>query len=217
MQIIKNWINGNKNFIVGKVLYNTLGTDESIKNLLNKGQSPISVKVLFDAMEKLQSTWNNPEHKQQTTAAVETAVMEDSSNNILQALKNEWLPLYQKMNLLRHQLDKDFNDINCHVAIQYRKPIAHEILALEQECIAIWKKRDYYLQYKKLPNTTEKKLAIPTDPIKLAKLIDTIKKNIRRNRKLSRDFPKEPKYAQAYNNYKIAFKTVTGNDYTEKN
>jgi len=69
-----------------------------------------------------------------TPAVVETLsveIMPDSTDNVLMALKNEWMPLYQSMNYKRHQLDRYQN--NSAKAIAERKLLAFEVIELEQK------------------------------------------------------------------------------------
>jgi hypothetical protein len=94
--------------------------------------------------------------------------MPQSKDPVLQALRNEWQPLYQRMNYLRHELDRvtttaEFplyevgNDPgNSPEEISKREPIAFEILELEQQCMRIWARRDHYLQQGKLPEVKER-------------------------------------------------------------
>jgi hypothetical protein len=213
VQIIKNWLSGKQNFVVGTTLYKTFGTNEDLKKLLEKGETTFSKKQLVDELTKLVEGGKKVSVPI-TPMQKDTGEMPPGDDAVLIALRNEWVPLYAKMNLLRHRLDDKGND-NSPEAIAYRKPIAAEIRQLEKECNAIWEKRDYYLQNGKLPFVTEKKFQIPTDPLELGRLAETLKKNIRRNRKLMKDQPAEPRYAQLYESYKTKFKEVTGKDYKE--
>ena len=197
------------------MLYHSFGTNQALKDLLDMGETPFCKDLLAEELKKFAENGVEEVHTAPDHADRDGAEMPESDNEILQALRNEWQPLYQQMNLLRHELDR-YGDDNSDAAIAYRKPRARKIKELEQECIAIWKKRDYYEKHGELPFIKEIKLEIPTDPVKLAGLISNIKKYIRRYRKLMEDHPGEPKYVQLYNDYKQQHKTVTGVDYVEK-
>lgn len=217
MQIIKTWLTGKQNFAVGAIMYRTIGKDQSLKDIFSKGETAASKKLLIQAFERMLQ----PEQEQPTIPAEakpdDSEVMPDSFDEVLQSLKTKWTEPYQRMNYLRHQLDKDFDDVNSIEAINYRKSIAFAILQLEQECIKVWKERDYYLKHGKLPNVPETKtFVIPSDPVELANLINSIKKNIRRNRKQLQDNPGDAKYAQLLADYRLKFKQITGKDYDEK-
>ena len=145
-----------------------------------------------------------------------STAMPASDDAVLESIKNKWMPLYQRMNLLRHSLDK-YGDDNSDAASAYRLPITNEIIDLEKQCTAIWDERDYYIANGRLPFVAEKTVEIPEDPIELANLISNLKKNIRRNRKEMKAHPDKPQYAQFYEQYKKQYKEVTGHEYVEKN
>jgi len=216
VQIIHNWLNGKQNFIVGTSLYKAFGKDEKLKHLFAQGESGIAKKLLAEELKKLIEPGKPVITIAPKPVVRETDVMPEGNTPVLEALKNEWQHPYQRMNLLRHQLDK-YGNKNTKDAIAYRKPIAREIKELEQQCMAIWAKRDYYEKEGKLPFVAETKMVIPTDPIELAELISNLKKNIRRNRKLMADNADKPQYAQFYVEYKNQYKQLTGRDYAEKN
>ena len=217
MQILLNWLSGTQNFSVGAMLYQSFGTNQALKDLLEMGETPFAAELLAEELKKLAENGVKETPMVTDHADLDAAEMPESENEILQALKNEWQPFYQEMNLLRHELDR-YGDDNSDAAIAWRKPRARKIKELEQQCIGIWKNRDYYEKHGKLPFTAEKhSLEIPTDAIQLAGLIGNIKKYIRRYRKLMQDKPGEPKYVQLYNDYKQQHKTVTGVEYVEKN
>jgi hypothetical protein len=98
-----------------------------------------------------------------------------------------------------------------------RKELAFEILALEQECMRIWAKRDYYLKYGKLPDQQEQKLIVPTDPVELGKKIEAVKRRIRDWKKKSQNNPEDPKAIATYEQYKDQYKILTGELYEEVN
>lgn len=209
--ILTNWLNGSQNFIVGRAFYKYIGKDERVKELLKKGESPASKNILVDAITdifKLPSLIPQQKH----TATDE---MPGGQDIVLTALKEEWMPLYQKMNYLRTSLDK-YSDSNSEDAIEYRSPIAFEILDIEKQVMFIWHKRDYYLQHGKLPATQTKEKEIPTDPFELGRYVENIKKNIRKNRQKMQRPGADAKYAELYQKYLGDFREVTGKDYEEK-
>lgn len=213
-------------------MYNTVGGDQNVKDIIAEGETPQSKKLLVEAFEQMLSPVKEPASPANTPAPVtkqsasnakatapsnqESGVMQDSFDEVLQSLKERWTKPYQQMNYLRHQLDKTFDDNDSIEAINYRKGIAGSILELEQECIQVWNERAYYLKNGKLPNVAETKIAVPQDPVKLANLISNITKNIRRNRKAMADHPAQPKYAQLFQEYNSKYKEITGKDYDQK-
>lgn len=215
MQIINNWLNGRRDFYVGRVMYEVFGLNQSLKALLKKGRTPFAEKEMYKALEALANS-GGPVKPPVKPANKDVAVMDDSKDAVLQSLKNEWMPLYQRMNLLRHELDK-YGDRNDWEATAWRKPRASEIKELEQQINQLWDKADHYHKHGRLPFVQEKKVDIPTDPVKLGKMIESIKKNIRRNRDRMSKHPERSEFTQRYEDYKKQFKELTGKEYVEKN
>src|SRR3954464_7820842 len=123
---INDWLNGSQNFIIGRVLYDKLGSDERLKEVFKKGESPETKKSLRAALQAMATT--------QTVAPVEkkiNAITDEmpvqSDDEILTALANEWKPIYSRMNYLRANLDS-FGESNTDETIAARGPMAFEIL-----------------------------------------------------------------------------------------
>lgn len=213
MQVLNNWLKGNRSFATGVVIYNSIGSNAALKNLLAMGETPFAAQLLAKELEAIASGKTRFPIAQINP---ETESMPKGDDEILKSLQTDWRERYQRMNLLRHRLDK-FGSENTEEAIAYRLPIAAEIKTIEQECIAIWKKRDYYLEHNKLPFERDETFVKPSDPLELLMLIQNTKKYIRRYRKLSQDYPGDVKYAALYLKYKKQHLDVTGTEYEEKN
>lgn len=209
---IRAWLDGSQNFIVGRVLYKQLGNDENIKAQLQKGEHAGTKKLLKEALEALL------EKPVIVVPKVNPVVsqMPPHADPVLNALTNEWKPLYARMNYLRAAIDQ-WGERNDPEAIAAREPMAFEILQLEDCCQTIWNKRDHYLKSGSLPGNEETTIELPSDPLKLARLIDSIKRNITRNRAKMSKPGADALYAQLYVQYKEKYKTITGKDYEEKN
>ena len=91
--------------------------------------------------------------------------------------------------------------------------LCQQILSLEQECMQIWEKRDFYEKNGRLPDIKTKEVKIPTDPLQLATFIQSCLRQIRRYR-LTKDT--NSKHAQLYLDYISKYKKATGNEYQEK-
>jgi hypothetical protein len=63
---INDWLNGSQNFIIGRVLYDKLGSDERLKEIFKKGESPETKKSLRAALHAMVTT--------QTVAPVEKKI-----------------------------------------------------------------------------------------------------------------------------------------------
>lgn len=201
MELIRKWLSGNRNFIVGVVLYKKFGTDDKLKKLFDGKPDMYLQTRLSEELTKLQG---KPRLIVQPKKKVsEAGAMPESQDPVLKALRNEWLVPYKRMCYLQSELDRvssdeyplyDINNVNSPEAISNRKTIAFEILELEQQCIVIWKRRNHYEKEGKLPEVKEKKYDIPTDPIELGQKIETLKRNIRRNKERAARHPDKAQY-----------------------
>lgn len=212
MYIIENWLNGPRNFYVGKAIYKTVGADKKLQHLLENGKTPIAEELLLKAMQKLCSSPTAPPVSKPMETVDE---MPKTADPVLNSIREEWIKPYQEMNYKRHQLDQYKGNDAAMVA--KRKPLAFDILDLEQQCMKAWKKRDYYLQHGKLPDVAEVKKELPSDPVELGKYISNLAKNIRRNKQLMKQHPDKPVYTQKYEQYKQEYIDATGSAYQEKN
>ncbi|MBG9376974.1 hypothetical protein I5907_12075 [Panacibacter sp. DH6] len=208
---IRSWIAGAQNFIIGRTLYQQLGDDDNIKQKLLKGENATTKQLLWNSLENL---LREPV-KEAIIVDSTASEMPASDDTVLEALRDEWLPLYTRMNYLRARID-EYGESNDPETITLREPIAFEILSLEDECEQIWVKRDYYLKHGTLPEFDEKEFVIPSDPKELAKLLQSIPRNIRRNRLKMQQPGAKALYAQLYVRYKDLYKQITGNEYVEK-
>lgn len=212
MYVIEQWLKGKKSFVVGRTLYMTFAKDKAVKKLLQQGETPYAAELLERKMRELLQA---PIAVATATKTKETEEMPGSSDPVLERLRNEWQQPYQRMNYLRHQLDSYQGNSMENVAA--RKEIAFEILELEQQCMQIWEKRDHYLATGSLPDAKPKTPELPTNALELAKMLNSLKKNIGRNRSKMKQYPNVAKYALLYEDYKAQFKRITGHEYNEKN
>lgn len=197
MELIQRWLKGNRNFIVGKNLYASFGADGALKKLFDQGETVFSKQKLISALEAVLTT--------PAPAAIQTSpeplkIMPESTDSVLQSIQNGWKEKYSKMNLLRHQLE-EFGERNDWEALAKCKTICKEILELEQEVNHLWGQRDEYLAKGKLPGMPESDFVIPDNPVEIGKLIEAVKKGIRRNKKKALENPTNPVYAALVKEY----------------
>lgn len=211
VQVINNWLNGNRNFFTGRALYTSLGTDKALKDLLAKGNTPFAM----DAMVKALQGYQPPPPASEPPPDKVTGEMPNGNDAVLNALQQEWKKPYAEMNHMKALLHKWGND-NTPEAIKERERLAFAILEKEQVCISIWAKRDYYQQHGQLPATKAKEQVIPAEPLELGKFIESCKRRIRRNRLSMQLHPDQPQYAEKYLHFKQLYKQATGTEYTEK-
>lgn len=210
MDVIHKWLSGSRNFFVGRSIYNAIGTDDAVKQLLAKGPTEFAKQTLEKSLRQIiQERDMKP-----LARIIEPA--DSSTNKVLSALKSKADTAYQRMNMLRHELHR-FGTDNTPESIAYRQSLAFEILDLHDKCESIWKEKEHYNKHGELPGMKpEKEIDIPTDPIKLAGLIQNIKRNIRRNQQLSVKHPDNVNYAIKYKHYLQLHVKVTGEPYNEK-
>jgi hypothetical protein len=210
MEIIRKWLTSGKNFHVGVAIYKTLGNNDQLKILFAQGKTAFAEQALLKELSLLLTS--PPAAVISKTARTE--VIPESTDSVLKAIRNEWLPKYQRMNYLRHELDKFKGNAPSMVAS--RKPIATEILTLEKECNNHWEEADEYVRNGKVPTAApEFDLIVPEDPLERAKSIENAKRNIRRNRQQMTKHPDKPAPALLYDKYRDFYFRLTGNHYQE--
>jgi hypothetical protein len=206
MELIRKWLSGNKNFIVGAILYKKFGTDEKLKKLFDAKPDAYAVRRLEEELCKL-AIGNKATRQRAVTSIADGAEMPESKDPVMKALRNEWILLYKRMCYLQTELDRI--EGNSEEAIAKRKPIAFEILELEQECMKVWERRKHYEKEGKLPEVKSvEEFVIPDDPIELGKLIETTKRNIRRNKQLAVSHPDEPQYPLLQKQYEAKYDAI---------
>lgn len=134
-------------------------------SLINKLQH-MPAHVLADEIHRALTTYSKP-------AAPAPAATHDH-------YRAQWLPLYQRMNYLRHELDK----LQTHTttrAKERRRCLAFEVLTLEQDVNHFWALAAYHNTH----GTHYQAPAIvpPADPVALARLINNTRRNLQRAHK----------------------------------
>jgi hypothetical protein len=193
MTLIDKWLEGKRNFHVGVVLYTQFGKDDKLKKYFGGVPDDLKIERLTSELKKLAE---KPKIVLAPVVNKESEDMPLSKDPVLRALRNEWLGIFQRMQYLRHELDRYHG--NDPVTKSQRHTIAKEILEIEQTCMMIWAKRDEYI---KNGTATDEQEDLPTNPIELAKLIEATKKNIRRNKQLSEKNPDNAAYPQKVMKY----------------
>lgn len=212
MDIINNWIEGGKNFKVGAAIYQAIGSNEALKRLLRKGRSPIAEKELNKA---LMAMVGKPAKKSAPKPApLEKTPAPNTKDSVIEALDAEWKPKYKLMQFYRNRLRK-YGKSNAAKHINDRAQWAKKVLELEQECMVVWRRRDYYLQHGKLPDVPVVKKQLPTDPLEIGRRVENLKRYIRREgEKLKKD-EKNAQAAQRRIEYLQEYKELTCKEYQE--
>ncbi|OLY92284.1 hypothetical protein SAMN05444008_11550 [Cnuella takakiae] len=197
---------GKRNFYVGAALYKQFGSDTSLLKLLSGKPTPHLQSMLEGALAALLEQPKIVLQDKQVTKP-EAEEMPQSNDAVLEAMRKEWQPLYQRMNYLRHQLDKQ--EGNGPEATETRKDLAFEILSLEQECMRVWERRDYYQKHGSLPEVQQREVPVPTDPLELGRMVETLKRNIRRNKAQAQKHPDNPTYPALARQYQEQLEKIT--------
>lgn len=214
MQALKNWLTSGKNYHVGICIYQVLGSNQSLKTLFYNGKTDYSSQKLETELLKMMKC---PPMRTITRSSIMPDLIENlpvGEGAVHVSFQDQWMPLYQEMNYLRHELDKYHGNEASMIAV--RKDIAHKIIDLEQELMNIWNQADEYGRTGKLMTTKdEDELIVPEEALQKAKAIDKTKRNIRRNRQAMNKKPNDPKFAALYKKYKDYYLRLTGNEYQE--
>ncbi len=184
MKIIADWIHGKRSYTYGTILYKKFGSNEALKLLFDKGKTTYTEAKLLEEL-KLLCRVDPPAAAKSVINFGEMPV--DSSDKILSALREEWMPFYTEMNYKRHELDKILYHKKEAFAIK-RGKLAMEILSLEQKCMKIWYKRDFYKEFKKLPGEQEE-VAPVVDPLMLVSRYKNVQGYIRKYKMLLKKDP----------------------------
>lgn len=198
--LIKNWLNGKRNFTIGCILYNRYGQDEALKELFEKGKTDYTEKKLLEELKAIAEP--SAISNQQSAISNRHEPFPISSNKILSSLRDKWMPLYTEMNYKRHELDK-FLFQKTDAATRRRGKLAMEILSLEKRCMQIWAQRDHYIEFGKLP--TQQKPDPVIDPAKLVERYKNVQCYIRRYKMYLRKTPGDPKNIALLKQYEEEF------------
>lgn len=181
MTTIRDWLNSGRNYDVGVAIYHAHGVDDDLKVMFAQGHSEYRMKRLIEALRAIKDAAPalppvETEPEPIVVAVKEEVLPENQVKPEEDPYRKEWVPLYQRMNYLRHNLRNAKDD-------EERGVMAHEILDLERQCMRIWYRRDYFLKYKEhLPEVTVEEATI-TDRNELHRQLCNIRSNLAKTRK----------------------------------
>lgn len=195
---INKWLAGKRNYLYGTILYQKYGADEALKKLFQNRTNYTEAKLL-ECLQQLVS-----DEVIAPAPIVSTAVMPDSTDKTEQALKDQWMPLYTKMNYLRHQLDIHLDDLSEDADIA-RGRLAKDILQLEKDCMAIWMQRNFYRAHGNLPGKSSEEKEPVIDDFKAGRRIETLKIYLRRYKGYLAKEPGNANHAEKLKQYEKEF------------
>jgi hypothetical protein len=211
MQLIYNWLKGSKNFIVGRGLYTTFGTDDGLKKLFAQGATDYNKKRLTQELEKLSQQDVKVVAKKLVPTQKSIATIEKGFDSVSDKLNKEWNGIYAELKLHQHHLDA-FGEDNSEAAREACFELCKKIKQLEKQMLKVFETLDYYKEHKRLPDVVEKKIVIPTDALELGRFVENCKRQIRRLRR-----SENPIHAQLLIDWHHKYKLATGKEYESKN
>jgi hypothetical protein len=172
MQEIKAWLQS-KDYIEGVRLYLEHGTDENLIELFtSEARTDYKAQRLERALRELAK--GDPQPKKPDPVPVATVnAWPEETDDILSALKADAMRKFKEMQHIRSQLLLLPDD-------HTRGEAAHNVLRLDDEITEIWRKRDYYKEHGRLP--AEQQDPYVTDPLRMGKRMETLRRYIRRER-----------------------------------
>jgi len=212
---IADWLNSGKNYDIGVALYKAHGGDVDLKRMFDQGFSDYRVKRLEKELRIIKKSFIADKALSVAAVAVgikaepETIVVavkqkvlpENAIKPEQDPYRDEWMPIYQQMNYLRHHLRSAETD-------ELRGRMAFEILDLERQCMRIWYRRRYWLKYKEhLPE--EYQVQQPTsDKNEMHRLLCNARANLSKAvSKLSKN-PEDSKLIARTDKWKQAVKEI---------
>jgi hypothetical protein len=204
MEAIRHWLQS-KDYIEGVRIYLQHGQDPVLKNLFTaeKG-TPYKQQRLERALrEILAGTEVVKPEERPASSLMKSWPIEAASDDVLKALRAEWLKAFKEMHDLRSQLMLLAND-------DQRGEAAHRILDLDDLCYSIYLKRNHYLEHGTLPEAKKEEYIV--DPLKAAKRMEILGRYIRRERTALKKDPsnvgaaaRKQKFTNEYNHYAQRF------------
>ncbi len=208
LEIIKNWLS-HKDYTDGIRLYLQYGQDKDLKRLLtSEMKSPYKEARLERALRdvlKGSEVIQEEAKKEPARISAKSWPADSARDEILQALRTQWLTYFKKMQDLRSQL-------LLLPTVQERGEAAFEILRLDALCDEIYDQRDFYNTHGKLPLKRTADSDIIIDPKKAYNRMEVLKRYIRRERKNIEQNPgnagaiaRRMKWVEEYNMYAKKF------------
>lgn len=173
MDVIRQWLDGPKNYEQGAILYIQHGRDEKLKRVFRELASDFKKKKLEEALKGLLTKKAEIAslRSQEKTVAVERTAVADrkwpkEKDATLQALHVKWKPLFAEMMSLTSRIyEVALAGKHDPAKKEEAGRMAHRILDLDDECDDIYRQRDHYIQHKCLPEEPAP-LEVVVDPIK---------------------------------------------------
>lgn len=171
MEVIRQWLNGAKDYDAGVALYMQHGDDKDMKALFREYRTSFKEKKLVELLKGLLSTVKQVKvvtSAKETKLQTETHGWPAKMKPELAALKEVWKPLYKEMmNLCARLYDVALLGKADKNKEMEAGQMAQRILNLRDEIKDIYSDRDHFIQHGHFPGK-EQAFTPVVDPLKLA-------------------------------------------------
>ncbi len=203
--MIDRWLKGKRNFIVGRSLYNLYGGDDALKRLFMSTDSSYARERLADELQAIFDSGERPAER--ADIAVIEPQLKESDDPVVQSLNVSWKEKFQRMKTLQAEL-RSYGNSNRADTVGACERLCAEILEIEQELMALWQTKDIYEKTGEMPRVKKTEYVPPVDSMELAKEINNLKRNIRRQKLNLKKNPANAKYAALQNTYEERLKQI---------
>lgn len=186
MDAIRTWLNSARNYAAGARLYFIHGNNASLKRVFSEPASDFKRKRLQEELTKLITKKEIIVKKVAVTKekaiehiAVSDRKWPDKMDATVAALKEKWKPLFaEMMNLSSRIFEVAKAGQKDPAQKQEAGRMAHRICDLDDACDAIYQQRDYYMEYKKMPEE-KKPMELVVDPVKMPVALENARRYVR--------------------------------------
>ena len=194
MELIRNWLNGQRNYRTGLQLYLAYGTNESLKLYLQADFTPYREQRLAEELLALVAMPDAPAISDEDPAlnpafAPPPNLMSDDP--VIEEFYRQKSTLHKEKDMLRHSLESFETDEERGIA-------AHRIISIRKQLTLIWNREQYYAKFKRLPVDNEDAI---TDPKALKYRLSQVKSNLRRLKSQLKKDPQNESFSQSYEKF----------------
>lgn len=178
MEVIREWLE-HCDYEEGVRLYMRYGKDPVLLQLFEEAYTPFKQKRLEKALTDLLESATKPATvKEAIVSHIQQPVFREHKgwpgvkDHVVQALHDEWYPLFVKLKHLEHSIYEVAKRDEAEAG-----RMAHEILDLDEQCDALYGKRDHYISTGTLPSSEKKEVVV--DAIKWPLMLANAERMVR--------------------------------------
>jgi hypothetical protein len=198
---IRKWFGGSKDYDAGVALLLQHSQDQKLRRLfVIEGATDFKRKLLHDTLRKMLTAPKQAEPPKPVEQAVKSLKTQGKwpadKDPVVQALFNEWKPLFSEMNSLQSRIyEVAIAGLQDDARRTEAGAMAHRILDLDDMCEDIYQKRDHYLATGVLPAIQQPPVAEVVDPKKWPLALQNARRYVREFRIKVRKNPTNAKQA----------------------